>query len=106
MARRLTNHNPDEIPSCVVIGVPDKAALFRVIEKLRRYDIGHQVFYEPDFNMGLSAVATVPIEGQQRRALSNYHIWQASEQADSAVPTQANSAVPPQVNSVQQGVTL
>lgn len=98
MARRLTNQNPDEIPSCVVIGVPDKAALFRAIEKLRKYEIGHQVFYEPDFNMGLSAVATVPIEGAQRRALSNYQIWRD--------PEQVNSAVPPQVNSVQQGATL
>ena len=96
MARRLSNQNLDETPSCVVIGVPDKAALFRVVEKLRKYDIGHQVFYEPDFNMGLSAVATVPIEGQQRRALSNYRIWQE--------PGQVNDAVPPQVNSVSNEV--
>lgn len=79
MARRLSTTNLDEIPSCIVIGVPDKAALFRAIEKLRKYDIGHQVFYEPDFNMGLSAVATVPIEGAQRRALSNYGIWKEPE---------------------------
>ena len=80
MARRLSEHNPTDIPSCVVIGVPDKAALFRAIEKLKKYDIGHQVFYEPDFNMGLSAVATVPIEGQQRRALSNYGIWKEPQE--------------------------
>jgi hypothetical protein len=75
MARRLSNQNPDEIPSCIVIGVPDKPALFRAIEKLRKYEIGHEVFYEPDFDMGLSAVATVPLVQAQRYPLSNYKLW-------------------------------
>lgn len=76
VARRLQlPQNLDETPSCIVIGVPDKTALFRVIEKLRAHEIGHEVFYEPDFNMGLSAVATVPLGQEQRRALSNYRLW-------------------------------
>lgn len=75
VARRLPHHNLEEIPSVVVIGVPDKTALFRVVEKLRGNAIGHEVFYEPDGNMGLSAVATAPLEQDQRRALSNYRIW-------------------------------
>lgn len=75
VARRLSTSNLDETPSVVVIGVIDKNALFRVVEKLRSNEIGHQVFYEPDFNMGLSAVATVPLEQEQRRVLSNYKIW-------------------------------
>jgi hypothetical protein len=75
VARRLSASNLDEIPSVVVIGVPDKTALFQVIERLRANSIGHEVFYEPDFNMGLSAVATVPLEQAQRRVLSNYRIW-------------------------------
>lgn len=95
VARRLPQpRNLDETPSCIVIGVPDKAALFRVVEKLRSNDIAHQVFYEPDFDMGLSAVATVPLEQHQRRALSNYRLWQepnASIQA-SIAPMQANFA--------------
>src|ERR1700677_1406594 len=74
MVRRLP---PDfsGIPSVVVIGVPDKNALFRVIKKLETNHIDHQVFYEPDFNMGLSAVATVPLAQEQRRCLSNYRLW-------------------------------
>ena len=98
VARRLPQpQDLDVTPSCITIGVPDKAALFRVVEKLRSHDIGHQVFYEPDFNMGLSAVATVPIEGAQRRALSNYRLWQEPE------PIQVNPAVPTQVNSASIG---
>lgn len=76
VARRLPQpQNSDETPSVVVIGVPDKNALFRVVEKLRSNNIGHQAFCEPDFNMGLSAVATVPLEQEQRRVLSNYKLW-------------------------------
>jgi hypothetical protein len=75
VARRLPASNLDETPSCIVIGVPDKTALFRVIEKLSKNDIAHHTFYEPDFNMGLSAVATAPLEQEQRRVLSNYKLW-------------------------------
>jgi hypothetical protein len=75
VARRLPASNFDEIPSCIVIGVPDKNALLRVCEKLNKHDIAHHTFYEPDFNMGLSAVATVPLEQEQRRFLSNYRLW-------------------------------
>ena len=75
VARRSPASNLDEIPSCIVIGVPDKVALFRVIEKLNEHDIQHHTFYEPDFNMGLSAVATVPLGQEQRRFLSSYRLW-------------------------------
>jgi hypothetical protein len=73
MARRL----PDEemFPSVVVIGVPDKSALLRVIQKLQSNNIPHQTFCEPDFGIGLSAIATVPLSQEQRRVLSNYRLW-------------------------------
>jgi len=75
VARKLDPQNPDDIPSCIVIGVPDKAALSHVAERLRRYGIGHQEFHEPDFDMGFSAIATVPLDLKQRRPLSNYNLW-------------------------------
>lgn len=75
VARRLAHFDPTDIPYCIVIGVPDKTALFRVVERLRTHTIDHQVFYEPDDNMGLSAVATVPLEQEQRRVLSSYRLW-------------------------------
>lgn len=74
VARRLPK-DFHEIPYLVLIGVPDKNALFRVVQKLQTNDIGHQVFYEPDDNMGLSAVATVPLSQEQRKVLSNYRLW-------------------------------
>lgn len=78
VARRLPP-DQDDIPSVVVIGVPDKAALLRVITKLETHNIHHQAFHEPDFDMGLSAVATVPLAEEQRRVLSNYRLWRPNE---------------------------
>lgn len=64
------------VPSIVLSGVPNKIALERVIKKLNKFDIAHEAFYEPDWDMGLSAVATSPnITIEQREALRNYSIW-------------------------------
>jgi len=74
MAKRLPS-DYDQIPFLVVIGVSDKPALFRVINKLNENSIEHSVFYEPDDNLGLTAVATNPLTQEQRRCLSNYRLW-------------------------------
>ena len=75
-ARNLPPDFPkNEVPFLVLIGVPDKNALFRAIKKLEANSIGYQVFYEPDDNIGLSAVATAPLSQEQRRCLSNYRVW-------------------------------
>lgn len=71
----------NQIPFLVVIGVPDKTALFRVINKLKDKEIGYSVFSEPDDNLGLTAVATVPLTQEQRRVLSNYGLWKYAEPA-------------------------
>ena len=63
-------------PNIVLIGVPNQQALERVIQKLNSNSITHTPFFEPDRDMGLSAVATTPnLTVEQRRALRNYVIW-------------------------------
>jgi hypothetical protein len=65
-----------EVPFLIVIGVPDKPALEVVIERLRRYNIDHEAYYEPDHDMGLTAVATVPVTRRKhRKALLVYKLW-------------------------------
>jgi hypothetical protein len=63
------------LPSIVLIGVPDKSSLQEVIHKLDSYNIANYPFIEPDFGMGLSAVATAPISSEQRKLLSTYQLW-------------------------------
>lgn len=76
MALNHPHHNPTSIPSIVLIGVPHQKALERVIKKLTHNNIAHTPFYEPDWDMGLSAVATTPnISEEQRQVLLNYSIW-------------------------------
>ena len=84
MAKRLTDYN--ETPSVVLIGIPDKSALETVIERLQRYGIDYEAFYEPDYALGLTAVATYPITNKkQRKALGTYKLWTPVSQEDMEV---------------------
>ena len=77
MAAQLPN-GLQETPSIVLIGVPNKKALERVIKKLIDHSIDFSDFYESDHGVGLSAVATVPLTEEQREALRNYKLWNFS----------------------------
>ena len=63
---------PETVPNIVLIGVPDKKGLERVLEKLRTYSIPHAKFVEPDYDFGLTAVCTAPLVGAERIPLENY----------------------------------
>jgi hypothetical protein len=78
MVRQFPN-NSAEIPSIVVIGVPDQATLRDVMERLVRYGIRFAAFYEPDWGTGLSAISTVPLTKKQRYALNCYPLWEPKE---------------------------
>ncbi len=74
MAQKLGGYT--DTPFVVVVGVPDKAALEATIQRLNRYGIDHAAFYEPDHDMGLSAVATIPLTSKKhRKALLHYKLW-------------------------------
>lgn len=78
MVSALPQSLDNETPSIVLIGVPDKKALERVINKLIDNNIHFSDFYEPDNDMGLSAVATVPVNAEQREILRGYRLWNES----------------------------
>ena len=77
MAAQLPN-GLQETPSIVLIGVPHKKALEKVINKLIDHSIDFSDFYETDNDMGLSAVATVPLTEEQREILRGYKLWNES----------------------------
>lgn len=66
---------PDrQTPNIIVIGVPHLTALNRVKTKLQANQIPHYAWTEPDFDMGETAIATVPLDSEQREVLKNYRV--------------------------------
>ena len=59
----------------MLIGVPNAASLIRVEKKLQQNQIPHYSWKEPDFDLGFTAIATGPISGIKRQALSNYRLY-------------------------------
>jgi hypothetical protein len=88
MASALPQSTDTVPPSIVLIGVPDKDALERVIQKLKNNRIDYSAFHEPDYDLGLTAVATVPVTEEQRAILQNYRLWN-----ESTFNTHAHSSV-------------
>jgi hypothetical protein len=58
------------------------------MERLVRYGIRFAAFYEPDFGMGLSAIATIPLNKKKRYALSIYPLWEPKVYAGSRPASQ------------------
>ncbi len=78
-------------PNIVLIGLPDAAALRRAEQKLIAAKIPHFVWEEPDFNFGLTSIATAPVRGDQRKALANYRVYKAPVVSSSTSPSKGES---------------
>lgn len=70
-----SHYGVEGTPNIVVIGVPDVAALERACREMTAAGIPHHSWHEPDFDMGFTAITSAPIEGEQRRALAHYKVW-------------------------------
>lgn len=75
MARALPKSVDLITPSIVLIGVPNQKALKKVLCKLKLNRIDASAFYESDDDLGLTAVATVPLTEEQHAILENYKLW-------------------------------
>lgn len=70
---------PAVTSSLIVLTVPNREALLAARERLERYGIRSELFFEPDWQMGYSALATEPIaERKKRFALSKYPLFRAA----------------------------
>ena len=79
MASTLMQSVDPVTPSLVLVGVPNTKALLKVIEKLKLNQIEFSVFDEPDDDLGLTAVATVPLNEEQRAILQKYKLWNEND---------------------------
>jgi hypothetical protein len=70
------------IASVVLLSVPDRHALLAARERLRAKGIQSELFFEPDFNMGHSALATEPIPNGMRHHLRSWGLWRLDRALD------------------------
>jgi hypothetical protein len=75
--RYKTSH---DIASLIMLEVPNKDALELASERLRSKGIAHHLFYEPDFGMGHSALATRPLVGKERSIMRCYPLYKFDTQ--------------------------
>jgi len=72
----VLDYRPDPfVPNIIAIGVPDIAALERVRAKLRANQIAAHYWHEPDNDLGFTAIATIPLNAEQKQVLANYRLW-------------------------------
>ncbi|MNR71488.1 hypothetical protein D3C71_21140 [compost metagenome] len=76
----------DPIASFIVLEVPDREALMTAAGKLQKNGIEHTVFFEPDFGMGQSALASRPVSGKERHVFRRWPLWR---EQGAAVPATA-----------------
>lgn len=70
--------NDSYIPNLVWVGLPNTASLEKTIQKLKSNQIPFFKWEEPDFDYGLTAVATIPLTQEQKQVLVNYKLLKHS----------------------------
>lgn len=73
-------------PNIVLIGIPNEKSLNRVLLKLQQCQLPHFAWREPDLAIGFTAIATSPLDSQQKQSLCNYRLWRHSPGAVETSP--------------------
>lgn len=74
-AGRLHYRAEHGVASLIVLAVPNKDALYRAATQLEALGIEHELFFEPDWKMGHSALGTRPLLDAERPLLRGYPLW-------------------------------
>jgi hypothetical protein len=59
----------------VLVAVKDEQELENIKKSLELHGIQSKMFYEPDDNMGYSAIATEPLTEDKRKFFRKYELW-------------------------------
>jgi hypothetical protein len=77
----FTFNKPQQTSSIIMIGAKDQNELYQIGERLSKHGIKHHMFFEPDFDMGHSAIATEPIDNPQtRRLMRKYSLYKPTRE--------------------------
>lgn len=58
----------------ILLGIRNEAELVKTSQMLDLKNVKHQMFFEPDYSTGFTAIATEPIYGVRRRIFSKYKL--------------------------------
>jgi hypothetical protein len=58
----------------VLCGIPNEEELEKLSSYLKKNNIDHHMFYEPDHNTGFTAICTEPIYGEQRSLFKKFKL--------------------------------
>lgn len=58
----------------VLIGVRNEKAITETSQFLDSKGVKHQMFFEPDFSLGFTSIATEPVYGNSRRKFSKFKL--------------------------------
>jgi hypothetical protein len=61
----------------ITLQIRDKEHLLETSEYLKKKNIRHHMFFEPDNEMGYSSITTEPLDKDQSKAMSNFKLWRA-----------------------------
>jgi hypothetical protein len=59
----------------VLFAVKDEVELEKIADYLDRNDVSHERFFEPNYDMGHTAICTEPIYNEQRKLFKKFKLW-------------------------------
>jgi 2-keto-3-deoxy-L-rhamnonate aldolase RhmA len=71
---------PANTASLVLLSVEDEHALNDLAKVLAVKEVAHTLFFEPDNDMGHSALATRPVTGETRGLFRELPLWRGASQ--------------------------
>ena len=69
----------DEHPHFVLLGAPSERSLWAILHRLKAQGIACKPFCDSDLGNQLTALATAPVRGDQRRFFRRYRCLQGGE---------------------------
>lgn len=77
--QEITKKTPHPVNTChlILLEASNKIHLQNIRMKLAEREIEHEMFYEPDNDMGYTAIATEPIYGSERNFFKKFRMYQA-----------------------------
>lgn len=69
------NKKPTQVSFLILLEVRDQDHLHQISEYLELNEIDYHMFFEPDYDMGHTAICTEPMYGNQRNKFKKFELW-------------------------------